>query len=922
MSIQSTVIRFALPALLFTLVASVLNGQDYEISGVVKDTAQNPLESATVFMQSVKDSTTVDYTITDAKGTFSMSGKTNVERVNFYVSYIGFADFQKTLSIKDNPSIDLTDITMEGADNTLDEVTVENVGSPVKVKEDTLEFNASSFKTKEDAKMEDLLKKLPGVTVDNDGKIEVNGKEVSKIKMNGKDFFEDDPKIATKNLSKYIIDKLQVVDTKSKSDEFTGRESDSEDKTINIKTKEGKDRGLFARATVGGGTDHRYSLNGMGNYFNGDMRLSLLGSANNINSIGFSFDDIYDAMGRNAYAIGNRSGGSGITKSHTGGLDFTDTWNDIHDVEANYLYTRTSTETATKVQRENILPDRHYFNNSTSSSKDVSNNHRGSVSYEVEPDSMTRIALRPNINASNGHSRNNSETTSKTEDGTPINESTTENQNDVKSVNFSNRLGMTRKYGDKGGYYRLRFVNSNNNNKQSQQNFTNRDIFDDEGEVEDTKIQDQLIDQDKTEDEYTVDAVARIPFSEKWKMDLGYKFTHSRRNNERLVYEKDEDSDDYDVLNEDLSSTFKSKSYQQRPSAGIVYLSDNIRSGLSGGVESVKLKNDEKFTDTEFEDTYNNFYARFYMRYKLAQSKSFYFRYSTSQNIPSITQLQPVMNTTDPLHQRKGNPNLKPSLQHRFSLRYNNFDYDTHTGFFAHISGNYKDRQVASKTQTDEDLVRTTTYTNVDGLYDFNGGVSYNKEFKFEKGGTLKPKIQVNSSYKKDIGYSNEERYHSNTFSLGPRISAEYDLPDVINVQPSYRVSYNNTHYSLESQNNQDYANHDVGLELTSYWPDKFIFGNDVTYTHIGDTAPGFDNNYVLWNMSLGYKLLGDDGIFKVKVYDVLDENVSTSRDTGEDYIQDTQQMVLKRYMMFSFTYKFSEFGGKKGRKRGGYRRG
>src|SRR5699024_2286152 len=183
---------------------------------------------------------------------------------------------------------------------------------------------------------------------------------------------------------------------------------------------------------------------------------------------------------------------------------------------------------------------------------------------------------------------------------------------------------------------------------------------------------------------------------------------------------------------------------------------------------------------------------------------------------------------------------------------------------------------------------------------------------------TLKPRLGLRSNLSKDLGFSNGEKYHANNFSVGPRVSLEYDVPDIINIEPSYNMSYNHTRYSLNNQRDQDYINHDVGLRITSYWPEDFIFGNDITYSHVGNTAPGFDNDYVLWNMSLGYKLLGDDGIVKVKVFDLLNQNVSTMRSTGQDFIQDRQRLVLKRYMMLSFTYKLSKFGGKK--KRGNIR--
>lgn len=900
--------------LLFFLPATA---QKYKLSGTVKDASQTTLPSATVFMQSVKDSTVVNYTITGDDGRFSLEGKTDENEVDFFITYIGYRQFYKRIVLKETPDNNFGDIILEEANNDLDEIVIQGSAPPITLKKDTLEFNVSSFKTKEDANLEDLLKKLPGVTVDRDGSIKVNGKDVSNIKVNGKDFFGSDPKIATKNLPKDLLEKVQIVDTKSKSDEFTGRESDSEDKTINVVIKEENNKGLFSRLTAGAGSDDRFSVNGIGNYFKNDLRLSALGSANNINSVGFSFDDVFDAMGRNAYRIMNMGNSGGITKSHSAGMDFVNSWNKKAELSADYFYNRTSTEMASDVQRENLLPDKHYFNNSSSSSKSVNNNHRGNAYFSYQPDTLTRISISPNMTANNGFSQDISETDSRDVNGRKLNSSSTEQYSKMNSVDFSNRIRMTRKYGSNGGYFRVGFSNRNNNQQTDRSNFTLRDIFDEDENVVDHTLQDQLIRSDQTQDSYTVDASVRVPLTKTWKLDMDYTFTNGRNNNERLTYEADDNTDVYDVLNEELSSRFKSDNLQHKPSVGVVFTNDKINAGLSGGLESVRLKNEEQFTETTIDNTYHNLFARLYMRYRISQKNSLFFNYNNSRSIPSLNQLQPVTNTTNPLNIITGNPNLKPTLTNRFILSFFNYDYQQHQGYSVFLRGSYDTDQVVARTLTDDDLVRTTTYTNVDGGYDFNVGIRADKEFKLKDKSTLKPQIGLSSSARKDIGFSNGVRFHSDNLSLNPRVNLEFDVPDIININPSYDISFNHAKYSLGNRQNQNYADHTAQLDLTSYWPEKIIFGNTITYSHLGETAPGFDKDFVLWNMSLGYKLIGDDGILKLTVYDLLDQNIATSRRTGEDYIQDTQELVLKRYAMLSFTYKFSKFGGKKSRSGG-----
>jgi len=894
--------------------------QQYEISGEVTDNSDLSLELATVYIESVKDSTVLDYTITQEDGKFHLKGRTNEEQINFFISYTGLENFQKRIDLTEESTIDLGKVVLEPMENVLGEIVIQGSAPPVRLKKDTLEFNVSSFKTKENANLEDLLKKLPGVTVDNDGTIKVNGKDVTRIKVNGKDFFGDDPLIATKNLPKDLLEKIQVVDTKSKSDEFTGKESESDDKTINVIIKEENNKGLFSRLTAGGGTDHRYSLNGIGNYFKNDLRLSVLGSANNINSIGFSFDEIYDAMGRNAFSIVNSRGSGGITKSSSGGFDFVDSWNDNLDFSANYFYNRASTDTESKVSRENLLPDRNFFNYSESSGKNVNNNHRGNFDLDFRPDTLTRIYVRPNITVNDGYSENNSLTESRDADGLLMNQSEAENFSNNNSIDFSNRLDVTRRFGENGGYLQLLLNNRNNAQDNKRHNYTSKNIYDDQEMISSQEIQDQFIKEDRKNDEYSATARVRIPLNKEWKIDAGYGFTNSREDNKRLLYEVDENSAAYDLLNEELSSDFNSRRNQHKPYAGVVFQNEKLMASLSGGLESTTLKNHETFSDTRFENTFNNLFARFFMRYRIDRMKSLSFFYTNSQSIPSVTQLQPVENTTNPLNVIIGNPDLKPSLTNRFSANYYNYNYQNHTGMFVYFGGQYNMNEVVASTTTDENLVRRTTYTNVDGRYNLNLRTNFYKEFKFKDRSSLKPEIGGGLGLSKDIGFSNEEKYHANNFTASPRVGFVFDIPEIINISPSYTLNYYRTDYSLGNRKNQSHTDHDLGVEIISYWPKNFIFGNDITYTHVGQTAPGFDNDFVRWNMSLGYEFWDGDGTVKVTVFDLLNQNVSTRRVTGEDYIQDTQQLVLKRYAMLSFTYKMSKFGGKKARQQGGMR--
>ncbi len=909
--------RLKLFSFLFFL-TGIMFSQNFEIKGKITDPEGNPLGSATVYLEKPADSSLVTYTISEESGAFLLLGKSSVPDLNIFVSYAGYATYSDQIKAENK---DLGALVLEVLDNQLEEVTLTGSRAPISVKTDTLEFNAASFKTRENANLEDVLKELPGLAVDNQGNITVNGKPVSRILVNGKEFFGNDPKIATKNLPKEIIDKIQVVDTKTESEEFTGKEGDSENKTINITIDENKNRGYFTRLTAGAGTDDRYELSGISNYFKDDLRISLLASSNNINSSGFTFDEVFDAMGRNAYSISRGGGGfsingvsygnnaGGITKSDNIGLSFVNEWAKETELSVNYFYNNADSRNETKVERENILPDRRFFVNSESSSQRLNDNHRFSTAFQIKPDTLTWISFRPGFNVTNGESFSESFTESTGEDGELINTALTENSSSVYNTNFSNRLYVSRKFGSEGGYFSVGMDNDNQNRLQKDYFFSERNVYTEDNEIADSEIQDQFVDIDNKNDEYRLSSALRIPISKNWDLDFEMEYQHEEAKNERLVYNATGNGE-YNDLDNALSNDFRSEMNTLRPSIGMVFNNDTLRVGVAGGILSTRLKNKDLFSGAEIDNYYGDYFFDSNLRYNISKSKSIYFSLRNNRNMPQINQLQPVSITTNPLDIVTGNPNLNPSLNTNMYLNFNNYDWRKRSGFFLYMGGEVIKDNIVPITTTGEDLVRTTTYTNVDGAYNFFAGANLDKKITLDSVQSIKIEPGFRGNINKRIGFSNGEKFDVENITFNPTLSIQYDWKDLITLEPTYRLSVIHADYSLNNRT-EDYLNHDISFQATSYWPNNFIIGSDLSYQKFGNISPGFKSSFVLWNASLGYKLLGDDGILKVKVFDILDENTSTMRTTGDDFIQNTQELVLERYLMFSFTYKFSKFGGK-----------
>jgi hypothetical protein len=392
---------------LFCTTLSFAQNQTFKLSGTLLSEEDNtPLESATIYLERVKDSTLVTYTISDRNGKFFIEDRTNDSHLNLYVSYVGYLTHIEKIAI-DKEEIILPPIILKPNTNELGEVIIRS-RAPITIKKDTLEFNAKSFKTKKDANVEDLLKQLPGVEVDADGKITVNGKPVNQILVNGKPFFGDDPTIATRNLSKEIIEKVQVTDTKTKSEAFSGEEGDKDNKTINLTISEEKNKGVFGRVAAGGGTDDRYEYAGMVNVFDNNRRISLLVGGNNTNSPGFSFGEIQKMFGGGRSMTMNSSGsfsidgrsfgmGEGIVTSNNIGANYADEFGDKFEVNADYFYAGSNSENESATQRENILPDSRYFTNSISKSDNNNDSQSVNMGFDIKPDSTLLININPSF---------------------------------------------------------------------------------------------------------------------------------------------------------------------------------------------------------------------------------------------------------------------------------------------------------------------------------------------------------------------------------------------------------------------------------------------------------------------------------------------------------------------------------------------
>ena len=891
----------------------------FKISGkVIAEQDSLMLESATVYLETVKDSTLVTYSITDKNGQFSFEDKAYTDKLRLIISLIGFETYNREITITKS-DINLGTIKMPNA-NFLDEVVIKS-RSPITVKKDTLEFNVASFKTKKDANVEDLLKELPGVEVDDDGKITINGKEVNKILVNGKPFFGDDPTITTRNLTKEIIEKVQVTDTKTKSEGFTGESGDSDNKTINLTIKEENNKGVFGRVAAGAGTDKRFEYAGMVNVFDNERRVSVLAGGNNINSAGFSFGEIRKMFGggnsvswsnNGSFTIDGRSfgGGEGITRSNNEGINYADELGKGIDISADYFHSGSDSDNATITERENILPDSRFFTSSSSNSQSDTDSHTVNLGFDVEVDSTFLINISPTLRYSKASTRFNREESSRDASNVLTNQSSTTSFVENDGKNFSNNIQITKKWGDRGAFVRFDLDNSINSTESEDFLNSETNIF---GVDPNDIIRNQLTDSERDNTTFNTGVTYRLPVvAKKWFLDFKYQYETERRENIESTFDFDDVSQAYSDFNFDLSTDFVNNNKVGTPSAGLVYNSDkmNLRVGSGYSFRSIE-NNDQLRPELSLKRNFEFIALDANFNYRFNPKMSMYFDYDFDNQAPAISQLQPFQNVSDPLNTVTGNPNLKPSQTHSAYMGFNKFDYQKGTGFYMYAGGNLNKDQVVSKTTVDENFVRTTTYENVDGGYYSYLGGSYSKDYKIDTLQTVKVRLGMNSNFNKTINFNNEVQYASNTNSITPTLTVTYSWKKLFEIRPNYRLSFTNTTFDLVDFEDQKFLRHALGIRTATFVPKHFEWRNDINFTYNPNVADGFQKSAWFWNSTLAYSFLKDKAAITIKVYDLLNQNTNAQRTATQNYIQDQQSTVLEQYFMLSFSWKFNSLGPK-----------
>lgn len=882
-----------------------------EIRGaIVEKGTGEPVEQATIRLYTQKDSTLIRGITSDAKGSFSMK---DVKAGNYYlnISFLGFDPIFKPLRITGQKNIeDVGKLEMSDNGVLLQEAIVIGKAAEVVIRNDTMEYNADSYKVTEGSALEDLLKKMPGVEVGTDGKVTVNGKEVKKVMVDGKEFFSADPKVATKNLPAKMVDKVQVLDKKSDMTLMTGFDDGEEETVINLTVKPGMKEGWFGNAFAGYGSKDRYEGNAMVNRFVNNDQFTFLGGFNNTNNMGFS--DLASTMfggmsggGRRGFRGGGT--GNGITTSGNGGINFSKEFTPKLTVGGNARYSHSDNDAESNSSTQQFLPgDSTSYSQELSFANTKSDNIGANFRMEWKPDTLTQILFRPDFSYSKSSSREESNSMERYEVGDTINKSYATNYTEGEGYDLSGELEFSRKLNDRGRVFSASLSGGYSDSYNNENTYSSTEYF----KTDSTELIDQRVRYDNNGFNYRAFVSWVEPLGKNNFLQATYSFSQRRQESLKNAYNADTEGI-YNQLDTTYSKNYRNDFISQRIGLSFKAQREKYNYTIGLNMDPSYTKSENFIGDTILSSLSRNVFnlsPLFQFNYLFDKRTNLRINYNGRTSQPSMKQLLPVPDLSNPQNIIIGNPDLKPSYSNDLFIRFQKFVPEQQSAFFIMANGNYMVNDIVTTSVRDaETAKRLTTYTNVNGNYSGNIRMMFNTPLKNRK-------FTINSmtmtSYSNSNGFVNEEKNKSNNLTLSERAGIDF-RSDYLDLGINGNIRYNNIQNTLNSQQDQATYNYGLGGTTTIYLPWNIKVESDLNYSTNSGYSDGYKQKEMLWNASVSKNFLkGNQGTLRVKIYDILQERSNISRSVGTDYITDSVYNTLTSYVMVHFIYRFTLFKG------------
>ena len=936
--------------LLLILVRSVCMAQDVQVYGQINDSTDNtPLIGVYVLFYPTSDTANWTVASTDLSGNFFFNG-VKPGYYQFRTSYLGYKAFEKKFIVT-NSNISFGTIKLQSAANTLNGVVIKAIETHVEQKEDTTEYHAMAYKTNPDATTEDLINKMPGIQSTN-GKITVNGEQVTQVLVDGKPFFGDDPNLAIKNLPAEVVDKIQVFDQLSDQAQFTGFDDGNTQKTINIITKPGMHNGQFGRIYAGYGTDGRYLVGGNLNFFDNNRRISIIGIADNVNQQNFSTQDLLGVLGgsgggggggarggfgRSGIGYGGGfSGGSGgglsnsgvsnflvgtqngITTTDAFGINYSDQWGKKIKVTASLFYNNAINSDSSRLTNNYVATgaDSGEVYNQTSNTGNRNYNTRLNVRLQYNIDSFNAIIFVPKVSFQKTDLT--SELTGSTFLGSELENSTQSNTPSNNSgYDFSQNLLYMHKFKKKGRTISLNFGSDVNNKIANGNLFSLNQIA-----LNDTTFQSQVLNElyNQTTSGQTFSASVNYtePLSSTSILQFNYSPSVSKNYTNKETYDTTVENPFYlDTL---LSNKFNDTYFTDR--GGVSYRLNGPKQKyfltIGANLQDATLTGTQQYPDSMgIEKNYLNILPQVILNYRFTKAKNLRIMFRTSITAPTIAQLQNVVDNNNPLLLNTGNPLLRQDYESSFITRYGATNAKKATTFLVYLYANYIKNYIgnANFIPTKDTIVNSyvinkgdqiTLPVNLNGYFNSKAFVTFGFPVTF-----IKSNLNLNSgvTYTNTPGIINNDLNYAGNYALNQGIVLGSNISPKVDFTLSYNGSYNIIRNSLETQTNENYYNHSAYLKFNWITKHGIVFNTQLTETLYSGLGPGYDENIWIWNASIGDKILKNQVLeISISGNDILKENKSVTRTVTDTYVQDNQTQVLTRYFMLNITYTLKNF--------------
>jgi hypothetical protein len=911
-------------------------GQSYPLNGKLLDETKQPAIGSSVLLLNL-DSSLVKGTTAGIEGDFKIE---NIEPKNYILKILslGYKPLFKSVQITDH-ALELGSITLKQASTNLKEVLVEAKAPLATQNGDTTSFNSSAYKVNKDATAEDLVGKMPGVTI-VDGKVQAQGEDVKQVLVDGKPFFGDDAAAVLKNLPAEVIDKVQVFDKKSDQALLTGFDDGNNTKTINIVTKAQFKNGIFGKVFGGYGYEDKYKGGFTTNIFKGDRRISVLAQSNNINEQNFSSEDLVGAMGSSGSGGrggGRRGGGqggapnssdnfqvnsqNGINTTSLFGLNYADKWGKKTEVTGSYFFNWTQNNSNSSLHQQYILGSNTgliYDENNNSKS----NNYNNRINFKIETklDSQNTITIQPRLSFQNNEG-NKSLNGQNTKSDFVLSNTNNNSSSNLLGYSVSVPLSYRHSFAKKGRTFSLNATPSlSRNNGESMLNTLNTFYGD-------STVTGDTIDQKSAILKNGAAINGNISYTEPINKNnfilINYSASYTDNYSSKRTYNKNYADFKYNELDSLLTNVFRNQYQTQSAGLGYRYQKEKFNFSVNGAYQWSELSKQQEIpSNYRLSKSFESILPSAQLQYKFTPKKNLRINYRTSNNAPSIDQLQDVINNSNSLQLSTGNPDLKQDFQQNLNIRYSGVNTDKATSFFFLVSGNYSNNYIGNSTlianqdtlvyndiflQQGSQIVRPV---NLDNYYTLRSFINYTYPLTKIK---TNFSINVSGNYNNVPGLINTKINYAKTASGGLGLVLSSNISEKFDFTLSSNSAYSNIVNTLQTSSNTTYFSQNSKLKLTANPYKGLVLQTEYTNTYYSGLSTNFNQSISLWNAAIGYKFLKNkQAELRLTVYDLLNQNNSISRTNTDSYIQDSQTNVLNRYYMVTFTYNFKKYFSKK----------